>query len=106
MINGTIRYHDNGSGVYITNPDDGTVFQKGVFDIMPENENSSIKVSYEDISSQSSDANILLTNGVMLFNASSYTGDELSSLNNKYAIYKHMVDENMGNVTTVAWEWK
>ncbi len=106
MINGTIRYHDNGSGIYITNPDDGTVFQKGVFDIMPENENSSIKVSYEDISSQSSDANILLTNGVMLFNASSYTGDELSSPNNKYAIYKHMVDENMGNVTTVAWEWK
>lgn len=69
MINGTIRYYDNGSGVYITNPDDGTVFQKEVFDIIPENENSSIKVSYEDISSQSSDANILLTNGVMLFNA-------------------------------------
>lgn len=109
VINGTIRYNDNGSGVYLTNSVDGTVYQKGVFEIRPENENSSIKTFYEDISSnnsQSGDRNILLTNGVMFFNGSSYSGVELSSLNNKYAVYKHMIDLNTGNVTTVAWEWK
>jgi len=40
---------------------------------------SSIKTSYEDIGSSSTqigDRNILLTNGVMFFNASSYSGGE------------------------------
>jgi hypothetical protein len=33
IINGTIRYNDNGTGIFITNPDDGTVYQKGVIEL-------------------------------------------------------------------------
>jgi hypothetical protein len=43
---------------------------------------------------------------MMIFNASSSTGGELSFLNNTVAAYKDMIDLRRGNLTTIAWEWK
>jgi hypothetical protein len=106
-INGTIRYNDNGTGIFITNPDDGTVYQKGVIELRPENGNDSIKTTYESLGSDSQSANrdVLLDNGVMFFNVSSTAGGELSFLNNKVGVYKDMIDRNRLNLTTIAWEW-
>jgi hypothetical protein len=107
IINGTIRYNDNGTGIFITNPDDGTVYQKGVIELRTENGNDSIKTTYESLGSdsQNSDRNVLLDNGVMFFNVSSIAGGELSFLDNKVGVYKDMIDRNRLNLTTIAWEW-
>jgi hypothetical protein len=52
------------------------------------------------------DNSIVLDNGIMIFNASSSKGGELSFLNNTVAAYKDMIDLRRGNLTTIAWEWK
>lgn len=49
---------------------------------------------------------IVLDNGIMIFNASSSKGGELSFLNNTVAAYKDILDLRRGNLTTIAWEWK
>jgi hypothetical protein len=46
ILNGTIKYNDNGTGIFITNPADGTVYQKGVIELRIENGNESIKSTY------------------------------------------------------------
>ena len=45
---------------------------------------------------------IVLDNGIMIFNASSSTGRELSFLNNTVAAYKDMIDLRRGDLTTIA----
>ena len=111
IINGTLRYNDNGTGIYITNPNDGTVYQKGIIEIRTEDGSDSIKTIYESISSsdndsQSDNRNIVLDNGAMLFEPSSSSRGELLFLNNKVGVYKDMIDLNKGNLTTIAWDWK
>jgi hypothetical protein len=56
--------------------------------------------------SRKHDNGIVLDNGLMIFNASSSKGGELSFLNNTVAAYKDMIDLRRGNLTTIAWEWK
>ena len=109
MINGTIKYNDNGTGIFITNPDDGTVYQKGVIELRTENGNDSIKTTYESlgvpIRQQNPDRHFLIDSGIMFFNVSSNIGGELSFLNNKVGVYKDMLDRDKLNLTTIAWKW-
>ena len=109
ILNGTIKYNDNGTGIFITNPADGTVYQKGVIELRTENGNDSIKTTYESlgipIRQQNPDRHLLLDSGAMFFNNSSAKGGELSFLNNKVAVYKDLLDRDMLNLTTIAWEW-
>lgn len=108
-INGTIKYNDNGTGIFITNPDDGTVYQKGVIELRTENGNDSIKTTYESlgvpIRQQNPDRHFLIDSGIMFFNVSSNIGGELSFLNNKVGVYKDMLDRDKLNLTTIAWKW-
>ena len=101
-VNG-IRYKDNGTGIFLTNPVDGSVYQKGVIELRTDSD--SIETTYESLS-RKHDNGIVLDNGIMIFNASSSTSGELSFLNNTVAAYKDMIDLRRGNLTTIAWEWK
>ena len=33
ILNGTMKHSDNGTGIFLTNPADGTVYQKGVIEL-------------------------------------------------------------------------
>ena len=101
-VNG-LKYKDNGTGIYLTNPVDGSVYQKGVIELKTDSD--AIETTYESIS-RKSDNGIVIDNGIMIFNASSSKGGELSFLNNTVAAYKDMIDLRRGNLTTIAWEWK
>jgi hypothetical protein len=109
IINETIKYNDNGTGIFLTNPADGTVYQKGVIELRIVNGNDSIKTTYESlgipIRQQNPDRHLLLDSGVMFFNTSSINDGKLSFLNNKVGIYKDLLDRDMLNLTTIAWEW-
>lgn len=109
IINGTMKYNDNGTGIFITNPDDGTVYQKGIIEVRTENGSDTIKTTYESfgipIRQQNPDRHLLLDNGAMFFNVSSTSGGELSFLNNKVGVYKDMLDRDRLNLTTIAWDW-
>ena len=109
IINGTMKYNDNGTGIFITNPDDGTVYQKGIIEVRTENGSDTIKTTYESfgipIRQQNPDRHLLLDNGAMFFNVSSTSGGELSFLNNKVGVYKDMLDRDRLNLTTIAWNW-
>jgi hypothetical protein len=102
IVNG-IRYKDNGTGIFLTNPVDGSVYQKGVIELKTDSD--AIETTYESIS-RKHDNGIILDNGIMIFNTSSSKGGELSFLNNTVAAYKDMIDLRRGNLTTIAWEWK
>ena len=102
IVNG-LRYKDNGTGIFLTNPVDGSVYQKGVIEL--ETDSDAIETTYESIS-RKHDNGIVLDNGVMIFNASSSKGGELSFLNKTVAAYKDIIDLRRGNLTTIAWEWK
>jgi hypothetical protein len=101
-VNG-LRYKDNGTGIFLTNPVDGSVYQKGVIELKTDSD--TIETTYESIS-RKHDNGIVLDNGIMIFNASSSKGGELSFLNNTVAAYKDIIDLVRGNLTTIAWEWK
>jgi hypothetical protein len=101
-VNG-LRYKDNGTGIFLTNPVDGSVYQKGVIEL--ETDSDAIETTYESIS-RKHDNGIVLDNGLMIFNASSSKDGELSFLNNTVAAYKDIIDLRRGNLTTIAWEWK
>jgi hypothetical protein len=77
-VNG-IRYKDNGTGIFLTNPVDGSVYQKGAIELKTDSD--AIETTYESISKKH-DNGIVLDNGIMIFNASSSKGGELSFLNN------------------------
>ena len=49
ILNGTMKYNDNGTGIFLTNPADGTVYQKGVIELRIENGSESIKTTYESL---------------------------------------------------------
>jgi hypothetical protein len=100
-VNG-IKYKDNGTGIFLTNPADGSVYQKGIIELRTNSD--VIETTYESISRKHNNG-IVLDNGIMIFNASS-TGGELSFLNNTVAAYKDMIDLRRGNLTTIAWEWE
>ena len=98
-VNG-LRYRDNGTGIYLTNPVDGSVYQKGVIELKTDSD--TIETTYESIS-RKHDNGIVLDNGVMIFNASSSSkGGELSFLNNTVAAYKDILDLRRGNLTIIA----
>jgi hypothetical protein len=101
-VNG-IKYTDNGTGIFLTNPADESVYQKGIIELRTNSD--AIETTYESISRKHNNG-IVLDNGIMIFNASSATGGELSFLNNTVAAYKDMIDLRRGNLTTIAWEWK
>jgi hypothetical protein len=109
IINGTMKYNDNGTGIFLTDPADGTVYQKGVIELRIENGSDSIKTTYESLGSpkrqQNPDRHLLLDSGAMFFNTSTAKNGELSFLNNKVGIYKDLLDRDMLNLTTIAWEW-
>jgi hypothetical protein len=109
ILNGTIKYNDNGTGIFITNPADGTVYQKGVIELRTENGNDSIMTTYESlgipIRQQNPDRHLLLDSGAMFFNTSSAKDGILSFLNNKVGIYKDLLDRDLLNLTTIAWDW-
>jgi len=65
-VNG-LKYRDNGTGIYLTNPVDGSVYQKGVIQLKTDND--AIETTYESIS-RKSDNGTVLDNGIMIFNAS------------------------------------
>jgi hypothetical protein len=98
-----IKYKDNGTGIFLTNPADESVYQKGIIELRTNSD--AIETTYESISRKHNNG-IVLDNGIMIFNASSATGGELSFLNNTVAAYKDMIDLRRGNLTTIAWEWK
>ena len=98
-----LRYKDNGTGIFLTNTVDGSVYQKGVIELRTDSD--AIETTCESISMKN-DNGIVLDNGIMIFNASSAKGGELSFLNNTVAAYKDMIDLRRGNLTTIAWEWK
>lgn len=109
ILNGTLKYDDNGTGIFLTNHADGTVYQKGVIELRIENSSESIKTTYESlgipIRQQNPDKHLLLDSGAMFFNTSSAEDGKLSFLNNKVGIYKDLLDRDMLNLTTFAWEW-
>ena len=109
ILNGTMKYIDNGTGIFKTNPADGTIYQKGVIELRIENSSESIKTTYESlgipIRQQNPDRHLLLDSGAMFFNTSSAEDGKLSFLNNKVGIYKDLLDRDMLNLTTIAWEW-
>jgi hypothetical protein len=109
ILNGTMKYNDNGTGIFITNPADGTVYQKGVIELRTENGDDSIKITYESlgipIRQQNPDRYLLLDSGVMFFNTSYAKDGKLSFLNNKEGIYKDLLDRDMLKLTTIAWKW-
>ena len=72
VVNG-LRYKDNGTGIYLTNPVDGSVYQKGVIELKTDSD--AIETTYESIS-RTSDNGIVLDNGIMIFNASSSNGGD------------------------------
>ena len=88
IVNG-IRYKDNGTGIFLTNPVDGNVYQKGVIELKTDSD--TIETTYESIS-RKHDNGIVLDNGIMIFNTPSSKGGELSFLNNIVAAYKDMID--------------
>lgn len=45
IINGTIDYSDNGTGVYLTSPDDGSVYQKGIIELRTKSGDDGIKLT-------------------------------------------------------------
>ena len=92
-----IRYKDTGTGIFLTDPGDGSVYQKGVIELKTDSD--SIETTYESIS-RKSDNGIVLDNGMMIFNTSSSKGGELSFLNNTVAAYKDIIDLRRGNLTT------
>ena len=67
ILNGTMEYNDNGTGIFITNPADGTVYQNGVIELRTENGKDSIKTTYESlgipIRQQNPDKHLLLDSG-------------------------------------------
>ena len=79
------------------------VYQKGVIELKTDSD--AIETTYVYIS-RKHDNGIVLDNGIMIFNASSSKGGELSFLNNTVAAYKDMIDLRRGILTTIAWEWK
>jgi hypothetical protein len=101
IVNG-IRYKDNGTGIFLANPVDGSMYQKGVIELKTDSD--AIETTYESIS-RKHDNGIVLDNGIIVFNTSS-KGGKLSFLNNTVAAYKDMIDLRRGNLTTIAWEWK
>jgi hypothetical protein len=101
-VNG-LRYKDNGTGIFLTNPVDGSVYQKGVIELKTDSD--AIETTYESIS-RKHDNGIVLDNGLMIFNALSSKDGELSFLNNTVTAYKDIIDLRRGNLTTIAWEWK
>jgi hypothetical protein len=109
ILNGTMKYNDNGTGIFITNPADGTVYQKGVIELRTENGDDSIKITYESlgipIRQQNPDRYLLLDSGVMFFNTLYAKDGKLSFLNNKVGIYKDLLDRDMLKLTTIAWKW-
>lgn len=109
ILNGTIKYNDNGTGIFVTNPADGTVYQHGVIELRLEDGNDSIKTIYESlgipIRQHNPDRHLLLDSGIMFFNTSLVNDGRLSFLNNKVGIYKDLLDRDMLNLTTIAWEW-
>ena len=52
-VNG-LRYKDNGTGIYLTNPVDGSVYQKGVIELKTDSD--AIQTTYQSISSKSDNA--------------------------------------------------
>ena len=109
ILNGTMKYNDNGTGIFLTNPADGTVYQKGVIELKIENGSESIKTTYESLGSQY-DNKILTsiyfwTMGLCFSIPSSEEDGKLSFLNNKVGIYKDLLDRDMLNLTTIAWKW-
>jgi hypothetical protein len=54
-----MKYNDNGTGVFITNPDDGTVYQKGIIEVRTENGSDTIKTTYESFGVSQYDNKIL-----------------------------------------------
>jgi hypothetical protein len=109
ILNGTMNYNDNGTGIFLTNPADGTVYQKGVIELRIENGSESIETTYESlgipIRQQNPDKHLLLDSGAMFFNTSSAEDGKLSFLNNKVGIYKDLLDRDRLNLTTIAWKW-
>jgi hypothetical protein len=109
ILNETMKYNDNGTGIFLTNPMDGTVYQKGVIELRIENGSESIETTYESLGTpirqQNPDKHLLLDSGAMFFNTSSEEHGKLSFLNNKVAIYKDLLDRDTLNLTTIAWEW-
>jgi hypothetical protein len=101
-VNG-IKYKDNGTGIFLTNPADGSIYQKGIIELRTNSD--AIETTYESISRKHNNG-IVLDDGMMIFNASSSTDGELSFLNNTVAAYKDMIDLKRGNLTTIAWKWK
>jgi hypothetical protein len=77
----------------ITNPNDGTVYQKGISAIRTEDGSDSIKTIYESVSSSDNDSqnynrNLVLDNGAMFFDPSSSCRGEPQLPNNKIAFTK------------------
>jgi hypothetical protein len=101
-VNG-LWYKDNGTGIFLTNPVDGSVYQKGVIELKTDSD--AIETTYESVSRKSNNG-IVLDNGIMIFNTSQTKDGELSFLNNTVAAYKDMIDLRRGKLTTIAWEWK
>lgn len=72
-------------------------------ELRTEEGNDTAKAEYESIGYQAGE-DIVLDNGVIIFNSSSTDG-ELSFLNNTMAVYKDMIERGQ-NITTMAWQWK
>src|ERR671918_2569019 len=102
--NKTVEHISNSSGIYITNPD-GTVYQNGIMELWTGGDgNDTAKAMYESIGYQA-DEETVLDNGIIFFNSSSPSNEELSFLNNTIAVYKDMIVGGL-NITTIAWQWK
>jgi hypothetical protein len=66
-----MKYNDNGTGIFLTNPADGTVYQKGVIELRIENGSDNIKTTYESLGSpirqQYPDRHLLLDSASYVF---------------------------------------
>jgi hypothetical protein len=102
IINGT-RYTDTGVSSIDYRVNGSVVYQNGTIAMTTEAGEKATMI-FESLGQRNTTTGIGFDHGFLFFSTNS-TG-ELASLNNSVAVYKDMIDERRGNLTTIAWEWK
>ena len=85
-------------------PDGSVVYQNGSIALTTEAGEKATLI-YESLGKRDIPTRIVYDHGIIFFSTNSTTG-ELASLNNTVAVYKDVIDDRTGNLTTIAWEWK
>jgi hypothetical protein len=103
ILNGT-SYTDVGVSSIDYRTDGSVVYQNGSIALTTEAGEKATLI-FESLGKRDIPTRIVYDHGIIFFSTNSTTG-ELASLNNTVAVYKDVIDDRTGNLTTIAWEWK